>query len=132
MKSSRFGNRGDVTVMIFLSISLDNIIFLVLYFLLWCSSQILINVFERPFFQGVYSDVINKDANGKDGKYASNGIKTRVREVICSFAIHHLLPQPISHGIAIGVNEQNAECTSCNGINPLVMFHLQVLEIHEC
>lgn len=80
----------------------------------------------------MYSDVIDKDANGKDSKYASNGIKASMRKIISIFAIHYIPPKPLSHGVAIGMNHQHTESARRNGINPLVMLHLQVLEIHEC
>lgn len=80
----------------------------------------------------MYSDVIDKDANGKDSKYASDGIKASMRKFISTFAIHHIFPKPLSHGVAIGMNHQHTECARRYGIDPLVMLHLQILEIHEC
>lgn len=80
----------------------------------------------------MYSDVIDEDANGKDGKYATDGIKASIRKIIGSFAIHYLLPKPISHCITVGMYHQHTECARRYGIDPLVIFHLQILEIHEC
>ena len=80
----------------------------------------------------MYSDVIDEDANGKDSKYASDGIKASIRKIIYAFAIHYILPKPLSHGIAVGMNHQHTECARRYGIDPLVMLHLQILEIHEC
>lgn len=80
----------------------------------------------------MYSDVIDEDANGKDSKYASDGIKASIRKIIYTFAIHYILPKPLSHGIAVGMNHQHTECARRYGIDPFVMLHLQILEIHEC
>lgn len=80
----------------------------------------------------MYSDVIDEDANGKDSKYASDGIKASMRKLISAFAIHYALPKPLSHGIAVGMYHQHTECTRRYGIDPFVMLHLQILEIHEC
>lgn len=80
----------------------------------------------------MYSDIIYKDTNGKDGEYASDGIKASIRKFISTFAIHHIFPKPLSHRITIGVYHQHTECARRYGIDPLVMLHLQILEIHEC
>lgn len=80
----------------------------------------------------MYSDIIDKDANGKDSKYASDGIKASIRKLISAFTIHYVLPKPLSHGIAVGMYHQHTKCARRNGIDPLVIFHLQILEIHEC
>lgn len=80
----------------------------------------------------MYSDIIYKDTNGKDGEYATDGIKASIRKIISSFAIHYLLPKPISHCITVGMYHQHTESARRYGIDPLVMFHLQILEIHEC
>lgn len=80
----------------------------------------------------MYSNVIDEDADGKDGEYASDGIKASIRKFISTFAIHHIFPKPLSHRITVGVYHQDTKCARRNGIDPLVMFHLQVLEIHEC
>ena len=80
----------------------------------------------------MYSDIIYKDTNGKDGEYASDGIKASIRKFISTFAIHHIFPKPLSHRITVGVYHQHTESARRYGIDPLVMFHLQVLEIHKC
>lgn len=80
----------------------------------------------------MYSDVIDEDADGKDCKYAAYGIKASIRKLISSFAIHYVSPKPLSHGVAVGMYHQHTECARRYGIDPLVMLHLQILEIHEC
>lgn len=80
----------------------------------------------------MYSDIIDENANGKDGKHASDGIKASIRKLISTFAIHYIPPKPLSHGVAVGMYHQHTESARRYGIDTLVMLHLQIFEIHEC
>lgn len=45
--------------------------------------------------------------------------------------VQHVAPQPVSHRVAVSVDEQHAECPGCDGVDQSVLAHIERTEAQE-
>lgn len=79
----------------------------------------------------MYSYIVENYAGGEYRHYAHYWQPIDMFTAILPHAIHHVLPQPLAHGVAVGVDAEHAEGAGADGVDEFALFDAQVLEVHE-
>ena len=79
----------------------------------------------------MYPDVVERGAHGEDRRHACHGEPTGVGAGILSDAVCHVPPEPLAHGVAVGVDAEHAEGACADGVDDAALGDAQILEVHE-
>ena len=80
----------------------------------------------------MYPNIVDKAAYDEYAEDGSWGIQVIICVVIMTNTIHSVLPQPLTHGITIGMNTEYTESGGSYCIDEARLWYAQVLEEHKC
>lgn len=83
--------------------------------------------FEKGLFDKLYAEHVDYGTYGVNDKNANNSMQVNISRIM-PCVIERISPKPLTHSIAISMNQQNTESGCCNGIDDLAIADFQVFE----
>ena len=62
-----------------------------------------------PFLHSLNPYIVDETAHSENAEYSHRGIEVIICIIIMTYTVHSVTPQPVTHGIAVGMDKQYAK-----------------------